>query len=211
MNALGPRHLAQTAAELGLGLIHVSTDYVFAGDATAPYEIDAPTDPRSVYGASKLAGERAVLEELPQAHVVRTAWVWGPVGSNFVKTMIRLQADRPTVSVVSDQHGAPTYAPDLARGLLRLADADVTGGVLHATNSGVTTWFDFARAVFTEIGADPERVHPTTSAAFARPAPRPAYSVLSTAAWAAAGLPELRPWRTALTAARVADAAPFRI
>ena len=209
VNAAGPAHLARAAARLGLGLVHVSTDYVFPGDATEPYEIDDPTGPAGVYGASKLEGERAVLAALPEAHVVRTAWVWGATGANFVKTMIRLAGERPTVSVVDDQRGTPTYATDLADGLLQLAGADLDGGVLHLTNSGVATWFEFARAIFSEIGADPDRVLPTSSNEFVRPAPRPAYSVLSNRAWADAGLTPLRPWRSALAAAGLARAAAF--
>jgi dTDP-4-dehydrorhamnose reductase len=207
VNATGPGHLARAAGRLGLGLIHVSTDYVFPGDAASPYRTDDPTGPASVYGSSKLAGERAVLEALPEAHVVRTAWVWARAGSNFVTTMIRLAAERPTVRVVDDQQGTPTYAPDLADGLLELAGADLDGGILHATNSGVTTWFDFARAIFGAIGADPARVQPTSSAEFARPAPRPAYSVLSNDAWATAGLTPLRPWQEALASAGLTAAA----
>ncbi|MET0966811.1 MAG: dTDP-4-dehydrorhamnose reductase [Nakamurella sp.] len=201
VNAAGPTHLAQAAARLGLGLIHVSTDYVFPGDGSSPYEIDDPTGPHSVYGASKLAGEQAVLEAYPDAHVVRTAWVWGATGSNFVKTMAKLEAARPTLTVVDDQRGTPSYAADLAGGLLELAGADLPGGVLHLTNAGETTWFDFARAIFVELGADPERVQPTTTANFPRPAPRPAYSVLSSAAWVKAGLTPLRGWQEALTEA----------
>ncbi|MGS0687132.1 dTDP-4-dehydrorhamnose reductase [Nakamurella sp. GG22] len=198
VNAAGPTHLAQTASRLGLGLIHVSTDYVFPGDGTRPYEPDDATGPQSVYGASKLAGEQAALDACPEAHIVRTAWVWGATGSNFVKTMAKLEATKPTITVVDDQRGTPTYSADLAAGLLELAAADLPGGVLHATNGGETTWFGFARAIFEELGGDPERVEPTTSAAFQRPAPRPAYSVLSPAAWMAAGLTPLRPWRDAL-------------
>jgi dTDP-4-dehydrorhamnose reductase len=198
VNAAGPTHLAQAAGRLGLGLIQVSTDYVFPGDGTRPYEVDDPTGPHSVYGASKLAGEQAVLDEYPEAHVVRTAWVWGVTGGNFVKTMAKLEAARPTLSVVDDQQGTPTYSADLAAGLLELAAADLPGGTLHLTNAGQTTWFDFARAIFVELGADPERVRPTTTAAFPRPAPRPAYSVLSPAAWVKAGLTPLRDWRAAL-------------
>jgi dTDP-4-dehydrorhamnose reductase len=198
VNAAGPTHLAQAAARLGLGLIQVSTDYVFPGDGTRPYEVDDPTGPHSVYGASKLAGEQAVLEGYPEAHVVRTAWVWGVTGGNFVKTMAKLESARPTLSVVDDQRGTPTYSADLAAGLLELAAADLPGGVLHLTNAGETTWFDFARAIFVELGADPERVQPTTTAAFPRPAPRPAYSVLSPAAWVGAGLTPLRHWQDAL-------------
>ncbi len=210
VNAAGPTHLAQSAARLGLGLIHVSTDYVFPGDGTRPYEIDDPTGPQSVYGASKLAGEQAVLDAHPDAHVVRTAWVWGATGSNFVKTMAKLEAARPTLSVVDDQRGSPTYAADLAAGLLELAGTDVPGGVLHATNAGETTWFGFARSIFAELRADPERVQPTTTAEFPRPAPRPAYSVLSSAAWTAAGLSPLRGWESALAAAFAEHPTAFR-
>jgi len=210
VNAAGPTHLAQTAARLGLGLIQVSTDYVFPGDGTRPYEIDDPTGPQSVYGASKLAGEHAVQEAYPEAHIVRTAWVWGTVGGNFVKTMAKLESARPTLSVVDDQRGTPTFAADLAAGLLELAAADLPGGVLHATNAGETTWFDFARAIFTELGADPERVQPITTAEFPRPAPRPAYSVLSGAAWEAAGLTPLRDWRAALADAFATAPEAFR-
>jgi dTDP-4-dehydrorhamnose reductase len=211
VNAAGPTHLAQSAARLGLGLIQVSTDYVFPGDGTRPYEVDDPTGPHSVYGASKLAGEQAVLEAHSDAHVVRTAWVWGATGGNFVKTMAKLEAARPTLSVVDDQRGTPTYAADLAGGLLALAaNPDVPGGTLHLTNAGETTWFDFARAIFVELGADPDRVQPTTTAEFPRPAPRPAYSVLSSAAWSAAGLTPLRDWREALRAGIAAAPAAFR-
>jgi dTDP-4-dehydrorhamnose reductase len=201
VNATGPGLLAAAASAAGLGLIHISTDYVFPGDATEPYEPTDPTGPTSVYGASKLAGEQAVLAAHPDAHVVRTAWVYGATGTNFVKTMCRLEAARPTLSVVDDQIGSPTWSADLATGLVELAGAEVPGGVLHCTNAGATTWFDFARAIFAEIGADPERVRPTSSAEFRRPAPRPAYSVLSGRSWAAAGLTPLRPWSDALHAA----------
>ncbi|MEP6559953.1 MAG: dTDP-4-dehydrorhamnose reductase [Nakamurella sp.] len=210
VNAAGPTHLAQAAARLGLGLIQVSTDYVFPGDGSSPYEVDDPTGPHSVYGASKLAGEQAVLAAHPEAHIVRTAWVWGATGSNFVKTMAKLESARPTLSVVDDQRGTPSYAADLAGGLLELAGANLPGGTLHLTNAGQTTWFDFARAIFLELGADPERVQPTTTADFPRPAPRPAYSVLSSAAWVKAGLTPLRNWQEALTAAFQQSPQAFR-
>lgn len=206
VNGDGPAVLARACAAAGAHLVHVSTDYVFAGDAAEPYPVDAPTDPRTAYGRTKLAGERGVLGALPSAHVVRTAWVYTGSGADFVATMRRLEHDRDTVSVVDDQRGSPTYARDLADALLELAsrvggpDA-VPGGVLHATNAGEATWFELARAVFAEIGADPERVHPCGSAEFVRPAPRPAYSVLDGSAWSAAGLTPLRPWRAALHAA----------
>jgi dTDP-4-dehydrorhamnose reductase len=200
-NAAAPAHLALAAESVGARLVHVSTDYVFAGDATEPYDVDAPTAPRSAYGRTKLAGEQAVLAASPGSYVVRTAWVYGATGGNFVKTMLRLERERDTVSVVDDQRGSPTWSADLARGLVDLARSDAPGGIYHATNTGEATWYDLARAVFQEAGADVERVQPCRTADFPRPAPRPAYSVLSDRAWRAAGLAPLRPWREALHAA----------
>ena len=197
-NAIGPATLAGACAQSGARLVHVSTDYVFSGDAAAPYEVDAPTEPRSVYGATKLAGERQVLAACPQAYVVRTAWVYGQTGGNFVKTMARLESARETLDVVDDQHGSPTWSFDLARGLIELAESAAAPGIYHCTNVGETTWYGLARAVFEELGADPARIRPTTSDAFVRPAPRPAYSVLSNRAWLAAGLSALPHWREAL-------------
>jgi dTDP-4-dehydrorhamnose reductase len=202
VNAAGPALLATACAKVGARLIHVSTDYVFPGDADRPYEVDDQTGPKSVYGRTKLAGEEAVREILPDAAcVVRTAWVYGASGQNFVKTMARLEKERDTVSVVDDQRGSPTWSRDLANGLLALAGSDVRAGVLHATNRGETTWYGFTKAIFEELGADPERVLPTTTDAFPRPAPRPAYSVLSPRSWDEAGLPPLPDWRSALAAA----------
>ena len=165
--------------------------------------MDAPTGPTSAYGRTKLAGERAVRELLPErSWVVRTAWVYGATGGNFVKTMARLEPVADTLDVVDDQRGSPTWSRDLAAGLLALVAAPAgRRGTYHCTNAGETTWYGLARAVFEELGADPERVRPTTTVAFARPAPRPAYSVLSAASWVGAGLPAPRPWRDALHAA----------
>lgn len=210
VNVTGPALLAAAAAAHGVGLIHISTDYVFPGDGVRPYEVSDPTGPRSVYGATKLAGEQAVLAAHPQARVVRTAWVYGATGSNFVKTMAALARSRPTLSVVADQQGSPTWSADLAAGLVELAGSTTPGGVLHATGGGDTTWYDFARAVFEQLGLDPERVEATTTDKFPRPAPRPAYSVLSSAAWDAAGLRPLPHWRTALTAAFALHGDAFR-
>ncbi len=202
VNVTGAANIAKAAAAQGVGLIHVSTDYVFPGDASVPYQVDDPTGPRSVYGLTKLAGEQAVLAAHPRAQVVRTAWVYGATGSNFVKTMAMLESSRETVTVVDDQVGSPTWSADLAQGLIELALADLRGGgVLHACGAGETTWFGLARAVFAELGADPGRVLPTTTDAFPRPAQRPAYSVLCCSGWAEAGLTPLRHWRAALTAA----------
>ena len=211
VNASAPALLATACAKVGARLIHVSTDYVFPGDATEPYDVDDPTGPRSAYGRTKLAGELAVREILPDAsYVVRTAWVYGATGSNFVKTMTRLESERETVSVVDDQRGSPTWSRDLAQGLLALAGSDAPAGTYHATNAGDTTWHGFTQAIFEELGADPARVLPTTSDAYPRPARRPAYSVLSPRAWDEAGLPPLQSWRSALAEAFQTSGDAFR-
>ncbi|MCZ4275782.1 dTDP-4-dehydrorhamnose reductase [Rhodococcoides yunnanense] len=198
VNTDGPRNLARACAASGARLVHVSTDYVFDGTATTPYEPDDAPAPQSVYGRTKLAGERAVLAELPTANVVRTAWVYTGTGTDFVATMRRLERERDVVTVVDDQIGSPTYSRDLAAGLLELAASPVTGSILHSTNAGTASWFDLARAVFAGVGADPERVRPCSSAEYVRPAPRPSFSVLSGAAWERAGLTPFRGWRDAL-------------
>jgi dTDP-4-dehydrorhamnose reductase len=198
INAHGPAILAEECAGTGARLLQVSTDYVFAGDASAPYGEATRPAPRSAYGRTKAAGEQAVLTSGADAFVVRTAWLYGQVGSNFVKTMARLATERETVSVVDDQIGAPTWTLHLARGLVALGIADVPAGIWHCTNAGEASWYVFARAIFAELGLDPARVEPTTSEDFVRPAPRPAYSVLSTEKWQRAGLPELPHWRDAL-------------
>jgi len=205
VNADGPRVLAAACSSRRVPLVHVSTDYVFPGDADRPYEPGDQLGPAGAYGRTKAAGEDAVLGSGADAWVVRTAWLYGDTGTNFVKTMARLESQRDVLSVVDDQHGSPTWTADLAAGLLELAGRIVdaggpTGRVLHCTGTGDTTWFGFAQAVFAELGADPSRVKPCTTAEFPRPAPRPAYSVLSDAAWRAAGLTPLRPWQEALGA-----------
>ena len=197
VNEVGPRHIASACATADVPLVHVSTDYVFSGDATAPYEVDSVTAPRTAYGRSKLAGELAVWSTTQEAYVVRTAWVYGAVGGNFVKTIARLERERETVTVVDDQRGSPTWSRHLARGLVTLASSG-RFGMYHLTSGGDTTWCGFARAVFTELGADPQRVLPCTTADYPRPAPRPAYSVLSDREWRAAGLTPLPDWRDAL-------------
>ena len=212
VNAVGPANLATSCREHNVPLLHVSTDYVFPGDGTRPYEPTDETGPKSVYGRTKLDGERNVLSTWDRSWIVRTAWVYGEHGNNFVKTMARLAATNDTLSVVDDQFGTPTWSLDLAHGLLDLAAAITSGGtpsrILHATGSGETTWCGFARAIFTELGLDPNRVQPCTTADFPRPAPRPAYSVLSNKAWADAGLTPLRHWQEALTAAVATHAVP---
>jgi dTDP-4-dehydrorhamnose reductase len=206
VNGTGVAHLATACAKHGARLLQLSTDYVFRGDATSPYPEDAEPDPLSAYGRGKLAGELAVRELLPDAgYIVRTAWLYGVHGKNFVSTMLRLAAQHDTVDVVDDQRGQPTWSMALAEQLVRLGDAAAAGtappGNYHATASGETTWFGLARAVFAEAGLDPERVRPTTSDRYVRPARRPAYSVLAHDRWSAAGLDPMRPWRDTLTKA----------
>ncbi len=202
VNALGTENLAVAARQAGARLITLSTDYVFRGDASAPYPEGAPRDPLNAYGRTKAAGEELALAAHPDGtYVVRTAWLYGEHGPNFVKTMLRLARSHNTVSVVDDQRGQPTWTADLAAQLVALADSDAAAGVYHGTASGETTWHGFARAVFELAGLDPARVVPTTSADFVRPAARPTYSVLGHAAWAAVGIPPMRDWREALAEA----------
>lgn len=201
VNAIGAANVAAACRETGAGLVHVSTDYVFAGDADEPYAEDAPLAPRSAYGRTKAAGEWAVQAHCPSSWIVRTAWLYGGGGPNFVKTMARLAQERGTVSVVADQRGQPTWTMDVAKAVKRLVDERAPFGTWHATSQGETTWHGFARAVFEELGHDPEKVLPISTAEFPRPAPRPAYSVLGHDAWRMARLPLLPHWRESLAAA----------
>ncbi|MFB7862462.1 MULTISPECIES: dTDP-4-dehydrorhamnose reductase [unclassified Streptomyces] len=206
INGEGPRVLAAACADSGAVLLQVSTDYVFPGDATEPYRHDAPTSPVNAYGRGKLAGEQAVAELLPErGYVVRTAWLYGAHGRNFVSTMLGLAEQRETVDVVDDQRGQPTWTRALARQLRDLGEAAVAGrapaGVYHGTASETATWFDLARAAFELTGLDPERVRPTTSEKFVRPARRPSYSVLAHERWAEAGVAPQPHWRDQLTEA----------
>ena len=198
INAVGAANLARATERAGAALVQVSTDYVFAGDASEPYAADAPVAPRSAYGRTKAAGEWAVRAECSRTWVVRTAWLFGASGPSFPATMARLTVERETLTVVDDQVGQPTWTVDLADGIVRLVGAAAPYGTWHATSAGSASWYDLARAVLEELGLDPERVRPTSSAAFPRPAPRPAYSVLSHDGWDAAGLAPLPHWRDAL-------------
>jgi len=203
VNAVGPETIAHACAHAGADLIHISTDYVFSGTARRPYEIDDETGPLSVYGRTKLAGELMVLAAMPDAHIVRTAWIYeGADGSDFAAVMRRSAAGDGEVDVVADQVGSPTYVGDLVDALLQIADdGSIREPVLHAANDGAVSRFEQAQAVFEAVGADPDRVRPVGTDRHPRPAPRPAYSALSARRSAEAGLTPLRPWRDALAAA----------
>jgi dTDP-4-dehydrorhamnose reductase len=202
INGVGPKNVAEACKQSGAKLIHISTDYVFGGDSTLPYAEDALVGPKSAYGRTKLAGEIAVRETLPNDHyIVRTAWLYGEHGPNFVKTMIDLEKTKDTISVVDDQSGQPTWTKDLVAQIISMIDHKVPAGTYHGTSSGQTTWFGLTQRIYELIGADPNRVLATTSDAFPRPAPRPAYSVLGHDKWAAVGMTPIRNWEEALQAA----------
>ncbi|KQP07846.1 NAD(P)-dependent oxidoreductase [Methylobacterium sp. Leaf99] len=206
LNALAPAILAAATHLRKIPLVHVSTDYVFSGDEAGDYAPDAPVNPRSVYGASKAAGEMAVRTANPRHAILRTAWVVSPHRGNFVKTMLRLAAERDALTVVDDQHGCPTSATDLAEACaaiaLRLAsDADAPTGTFHCVNAGSTTWRGFAEAIVAGSAARGGRAIPVTgipTSAYPTPARRPANSRLSTASLTAAYGIAPRPWEAAL-------------
>lgn len=201
LNAAAPAVLAAACRDSGARLVHVSTDYAFDGSATEPYPEDALPAPASAYGRGKVAGEWAVRATLPDSSwVVRTSWLYGRHGPNFVRTMLRLAGERDTVSVVADQTGAPTWSGEVAAAVLRLVDRGAPAGTWHATAGGATTWFGLTRRVFELAGLDPDRVRATTTEAFPRPAPRPRFSVLGHGAWAAAGIDPPADWDEVLTA-----------
>lgn len=188
-NVTGPENLALVCRELGIRLIHVSTDFVFDGESAHPYTPDAPASPLGEYGRSKLAGERAICDVLPESLLVRTAWVYSSFGGNFVKTMLRLMAQRDELAVVADQVGTPTWAGGLARALWAAVERPQLSGIYHWTDAGVCSWYDFAVAISEEASARgllsaPVKVRPIPASEYPTPARRPAYSVLDkTASW----------------------------
>ena len=201
VNAVGAANLARACSAAGARMVQVSTDYVFSGDASSPYSEEASLAPRSAYGRTKAAGEWAVQSLCPESWIVRTAWLYGAHGPNFVKTMARLASERDTVLVVDDQRGQPTWTVELAHAIVGLVEAQAPFGTYHGTSSGETTWFGFAQAIFAGLGLDPARVRATTSDMFPRPAARPANSVLGHEAWTRASLAALPDWRVALSEA----------
>lgn len=178
INASAVQKMALVSKDISCRFIHVSTDYVFNGNAKEPYTVDQKTDPVSTYGASKQKGEELALQVNPQTIIVRTAWVYSSYGKNFVKTMLRLMDTKPEIGVVNDQIGSPTYAADLAEVLLTIAlEEDPSPGIYHYTNEGVISWYDFALAI-KELHGSACVVNPIPTSSYPTPAKRPAYSVL---------------------------------
>ena len=177
VNRDGPMNVAHTAERIGAKLLFVSSDYVFDGKKTTPYESDDRRNPQSIYGRSKAEAETHLLEILPDVCIARTSWLFGRGGKCFPDTILKLAASRPTLEVVSDQRGDPTYSVDLAKAIIELCRAGA-GGIVHVTNAGECSWFEFARAIVKGAGLATE-VRPVNTEQMARPAPRPPYSVLS--------------------------------
>ena len=196
VNAVGTRNVAEAAERQDVPVVYVSTDYVFDGTKPTPYDESDEPNPQSVYGRSKLAGER---ELRPGSTIVRTSWVCGFHGPNMVKTILRLAGEQPTLSFVDDQRGHPTFAADLAA-VIRTLVVERRSGLFHVTNQGAVSWYEFARAVLESAGFDPDRVRPVATADLQppRPAPRPANSVLDNAALRQAGVPLAPHYRESL-------------
>jgi dTDP-4-dehydrorhamnose reductase len=196
VNATGTENVARVASENGARLFYVSTDYVFDGDSARPYEPTDPIHPLNVYGASKAAGEKAVQSHARDWCIARTSWLFGASGTSFPEKILKASETRPELSVVSDQIGSPTFTRDLAAAVLQLIRAEARG-VVHITNSGTCSWFEFAQEVLHQAGRESIRVLPVTSAQFPRPARRPAYSVLSPKSLNQYGI-TMRHWKEAL-------------
>ncbi|WP_318652402.1 dTDP-4-dehydrorhamnose reductase [Paenibacillus lycopersici] len=199
INAEGTRNIALAAREFGAKLVYISTDYVFEGTAFEPYKESDETKPRTVYGKSKLVGEQEALAVGGKVFIVRTSWVYGKYGRNFVHTIRDLARERKEFQVVADQIGSPTYTRDLAEFLIQLVQTDGYG-IYHATGSGACSWHQFAQAILFESGLTDVKLVPCTTADFPRLAQRPAYSVLDHGEIRRRGLKELRHWRAALAA-----------
>lgn len=196
VNGEGVRNLALACKKVDCPLVHISTDYIFNGKNDKPWVEDDEIGPISVYGKSKLKGEQAILEILDKYFIVRTAWLYGINGRNFPRTMLELAKNHSEITVVYDEVGTPTYTPDLAGGISELIETDYYG-IYHLTNSGSCSWCEFARYIFEVAGKD-VKVVPVTAAEFARPAPRPSYSVLENRNWVEKGFKPLRNYKEAI-------------
>lgn len=196
VNGKGVENLALACKKTGSCLVHISTDYVFDGTAREPICEDGEIGPISVYGKSKLMGEKAIQEILDRYFIIRTAWLYGINGKNFPKTMLELAENHSEITVVYDEVGSPTYTPDLAFGISQLIESDYYG-IYHLTNSGSCSWCEFARYIF-EVADCDVKVIPVTASEFARPAPRPSYSVLNNKNWIEKGFEPLRSYKDAI-------------
>jgi len=200
VNQVGPRNMARAAKELKIPLIHISTDYVFSGQSRQPWSTDSKTEPMSTYGLSKLLGEKEISKNLDaDFYILRTAWLYGPYGRNFSKTILKKAlTSKDPISVVNDQIGQPTTTKSLAEQIFKVAKSHVPSGIYHATNTGQASWWDFAREMFELAGEDIERVRPSTSEDFPSKVKRPKYSVLDQSAWSKVGMETMPEWRRAL-------------
>ena len=195
VNRDGAVNVTEAARQVGAKLLFLSSDYVFDGKKTSPYEVDDQRNPQSVYGRSKAEAELKLLEILPKCCIARTSWVFGVGGKCFPDTILRLAANRPALDVVNDQRGCPTYTVDLSRAIIQLCRRNASG-IVHVTNAGVCSWFEFAQEIITLAGLTTE-VRPVSSLEMARPAPRPVYSVLSATILRRCGI-EMPEWKDAL-------------
>ena len=200
VNQVGPRNMARAAKELNIPLIHISTDYVFSGQSRQPWSTDSKTEPTSTYGLSKLLGEKEISKSLDgNFYILRTAWLYGPYGRNFSKTILKKAlTSKDSINVVNDQIGQPTTTKSLAEQIFKVAKQKIPSGTYHATNTGQASWWDFAREIFELAGEDVERVRPSTSEDFPSNVKRPKYSVLDQSAWSKVGMETMPEWRRAL-------------
>jgi len=196
VNAIGTRNVTVAAESVGAKLVYLSTDYVFDGESNVPYHEFKPTSPLGIYGKSKLAGEKYVTSLSTKYFIVRTSWIFGSNGNNFVETMLKLSQEKDRLNVVNDQRGCPTYSVDLANCIINMIKTDYYG-IYHVSNSGSCTWYEFAIAIFEEAGIKIQ-VNPVSTEEFPRLARRPSYSVFDHMALRLNGLPDMRHWREAL-------------
>lgn len=198
VNSEGPKNLAKACKNIGAKLVQISTDYVFDGTSRVPYSEDSTTNPKSIYGESKLAGELAVTRFLPDNYlVIRTAWLYGENGNHFGKTILKLAEKNESLKIVNDQFGQPTWTRDLAQKIVELVTKEVPNGIYHGTSSGAVSWFDFAKEIFKAAGLESSRLEPVSSEQFKRPAPRPSYSVLGHAKFKENNIAPIRHWQEA--------------
>ena len=198
-NRDGALNMALAAKKLGVPLIHISTDYVFSGNNTSPWKVEDETHPTSKYGLSKLLGEISIEQNFINYYILRTAWLYGPYGKNFAKTILKKAfTTKDEIKVVHDQKGQPTSTVDLAKQIIQIVNSNAPFGIYHATNSGSATWWEFARELVSLAQQNPERVIPVSSGEFPSKVKRPSYSVLDHSKWDMVGIEPMQDWRAAL-------------